>query len=95
MWPDDGEDAIQIMFSLKSKGGGITQVRVDIGSKDFDSLITYMVRANRATAMRSMAAMLSNQIADGQDLQLRTDLMRSMAESLSKGTRSSPNTTWR
>src|SRR5690349_20050399 len=58
------ESAICLTFSLSSKGGGITEVKVVIGADDFAAVVSAMTSADRGRAMREMASMLATEIAN-------------------------------
>ena len=62
---EDGPFSVR--FSLKSKGGGITDVKVTIGSEDFASLLQGMIAAERGRAMLEISGALATQIAKQQD----------------------------
>jgi hypothetical protein len=52
-----------LLFKLKSKGGGVTEVRLTIGPKDFAALAENLVKVDRGAAMGAMAARLAAEIA--------------------------------
>ena len=54
---------LQISFSIDSKGGGQTQLQLEIGPEDFPTLVEAMSLVDRQAAMQAMAAELSRQIA--------------------------------
>ena len=56
--------AVQLDFSMDSKGGGVTRVHVNIGPDDFEALVATMVKADRQKAMDAMAAELARQVAE-------------------------------
>jgi hypothetical protein len=58
------EARFMLRFSLSSKGGGITEVKVTIGSEDFASLLQAMIAADRGRAMVDMSAALAVQVAN-------------------------------
>lgn len=61
--PSDDKNALQISFSMDSKGGGVTIVHVDIGPEDFSTMLDTMVSIDRQTAISAMANELAKQIA--------------------------------
>jgi hypothetical protein len=60
---DTDDDSLDFQFSLSSKGGGITDVKVSIGLGDFGAVISAMFEANRGRAMHEVAAALATEIA--------------------------------
>ena len=59
----EGEGSgLQLRFSLSSKGGGITDVKITIGPEDFGALTLEMTNADRARATREMAAALATEM---------------------------------
>ena len=60
-------DAVCLTFSLGSKGGGITDVKLTIGADDFAALASAMASANRGRATREMAATVASEIAKQSD----------------------------
>ena len=58
-----GANGLEVRFSLSSKGGGITEVQVTIGSEDFAVLTAAMTSADRVSATREMAATLASEMA--------------------------------
>jgi hypothetical protein len=57
------EAGIRLNFNLSSKGGGITQVQLEVGAQDFAALVFAMVSADRGAAMRVIADALAGEIA--------------------------------
>src|SRR5258708_2342407 len=64
---DSDEHNLRLKFSLSSKGGGITDIQLSIGSKDFAALAAAMVSADRGPALREMAAILAREVAKQPD----------------------------
>src|SRR4051794_31127008 len=56
-----------LRFSLNSKGGGITDVKLTIGPDDFPAIASSMVEANRERAIREMATEIANEMAKQSD----------------------------
>jgi hypothetical protein len=54
---------VQIRFSMSSKGGGYTDVSVEIRPEDFPTLLETMSLVNREAAMQAMAIELSRQVS--------------------------------
>ena len=73
---------ISFDFSLPSKGGGITKVRIEIGPDDFYSLAAAMTEAHREHSMLVMAKTLSRKLAEQPELDQM--LMRSGRNSVVK-----------
>jgi hypothetical protein len=59
---DSRDDSLELLFSLSSKGGGVTEVRVTIGGDDFGTLARGMAQANRSHALHAMAVALANEL---------------------------------
>jgi hypothetical protein len=60
----DGEkEALRLIFSLSSKGGGITDVQIVINPDDFGALVAAMVTADRARALREMTAAVAKEVS--------------------------------
>jgi len=57
------KDALHLRFSMASKGGGHTQVQMEIGPEGFPTLLEMMSIVDREAAMLAMAQELSRQIA--------------------------------
>jgi hypothetical protein len=53
---------INIGFSMDSKGGGQTQVQMEIGPEDFPTLLQMMSLVNRQAAMEAMSTELARQV---------------------------------
>ena len=53
---------INIAFSMDSKGGGRTQVQMEIGPEDFPTLVQMMSLVDRQAAMEAMASELARQV---------------------------------
>ncbi len=53
---------INIGFSMDSKGGGRTQIQMEIGPEDFPTLLQMMSIVNRQSAMEAMSAELARQV---------------------------------
>lgn len=53
---------INIAFTMDSKGGGRTQVQMEIGPEDFPTLVQMMSLVNRQAAMEAMASELAHQV---------------------------------
>jgi hypothetical protein len=53
---------LQIRFSMASKGGGYTDVQVEIPPDDFQTILEMMSLVDRQVAMEAMSAELSRQI---------------------------------
>jgi hypothetical protein len=79
------EDSLELKFSLSSKGGGITDVKIAIGPEDFAALIAAMVSADRGRATREMAAKLASELAKQPDYDRVT--ARKARESVTKAAR--------
>lgn len=54
-----GEPCITLVHNLASKGGGTTQVIIDIGPQGFEGLIREMMIADREATRRAFAAVSS------------------------------------
>jgi hypothetical protein len=55
-------DTLDIEFSIASKEGGFTRICVEIGLKDFESLVEGMSATDRHMAMTAMSSELQRQI---------------------------------
>jgi hypothetical protein len=55
-------NGLALFFQLKSKGGGITDVKALIGAEDYPSVLASMVSAHRGLMLREMAAILKNEL---------------------------------
>jgi hypothetical protein len=53
---------LRISFSMDSKGGGRTQVQMEIGPQDFPTLLEMMSLVNRDAAMKAMSVEMARQI---------------------------------
>ena len=64
---------LELAFGMPSKGGGITDVKIELDADDFYSLILEMVAAERQAALVAMTAILAQEIAaqPGRDDMLR------------------------
>jgi len=58
---DDG--SILFRFSLSSKGGGITDVLLAVGSADFAAMIATLAKADRTRAITEMASTVAAELA--------------------------------
>jgi hypothetical protein len=58
------KSAARLNFNLSSKGGGITEVQLEIGAQDFPAVIRTMLFANRTTTMQAIAAALATELAN-------------------------------
>lgn len=56
------ENGFDLLFSLASKGGGTTDVRLTIGPEEFSKIIKAMVETDRQAAMSAMAHNLLEQL---------------------------------
>jgi hypothetical protein len=63
----DERETVRFRFSLASKGGGITDVKLNIGPDDFSALTAAMIEADRGQAMKHMSAALANAISNQPD----------------------------
>jgi hypothetical protein len=61
------EQSISFTFCLSSKGGGVTEVKVEIGPDDFAAIISVMINADRGRAMRDIASALATELANQPD----------------------------
>lgn len=59
---DTEKELLQFKFSLTSKGGGITDVRLTIGADDFAPLALAMLTADRSRAMQETSAALAAEL---------------------------------
>ncbi|WP_353645022.1 hypothetical protein [Mesorhizobium sp. WSM2239] len=57
------EKDLRIAFSIASKGGGTTRVRVDIDRRDFQAMIREMMDVDRSVAMKAVSEELAREIA--------------------------------
>jgi hypothetical protein len=73
---------IEFLCRIKSKGGGTTEVLVQIGSQDFATLVGAMCEADRHSAMTTMAAALAREIAQqtGRDATLVQEARKSVVD---------------
>ncbi len=53
---------LRISFSMSSKGGGYTQVQVEIRPEDFATIVEMMSLVNRQAAMEAMSTELARQV---------------------------------
>jgi hypothetical protein len=54
---------LRLSFSMSSKGGGYTQVQMEIRPEDFSTIVEMMSLVDRQAAMEAMAAELTRQVA--------------------------------
>lgn len=59
----DGTSALILSFKLNSKGGGRTEVEVEVGPEDFADVVSAMADRSRAAAMTAMTTELAKQVA--------------------------------
>lgn len=64
LWYDE---AINLDFSILSKGGGTTEVRVRFGQKDFEAIINAMLNTDRNSTMIAMTRALLDEIEEQPD----------------------------
>lgn len=57
---------------MDSKGGGVTNVHLNIGAEDFEALLATMVRADRQQAMNALATELARQVAQQPEYDAKT-----------------------
>lgn len=77
----DEERALHLWLSLNSKGGGTTDVRIDVAPADFGKLLRQMSETDRQIAMAAMVAELSYQIGQQPDMDAHVlDLERRRAQ---------------
>ncbi len=60
----DEPSKMRLFFLISSKGGGKTEIYVDIGPQDFAHLLEAMVDAARLPTMSAMAALLAKQLGE-------------------------------
>lgn len=53
---------IHIRFAIDSKGGGQTQIQMEIGPEDFPTLVQMMSLVDRQAAMEAMSTELARQV---------------------------------
>ncbi len=58
----DPPSHVVFRFDLSSKGGGVTEIKLEVGTKDFPALLAAMVSADRTAAMLQMANTLANEV---------------------------------
>ena len=61
------KDGAAFSFSLPSKGGGITEICMEVGSADFRHIVSTLLRGDRRTAMREMASALARELEQQTD----------------------------
>jgi len=61
------KEAVRVNFNLNSKGGGVTEVQLQIGAQDFAVLVSVMLSADRGAAMQVIAAALAGEVAKQPD----------------------------
>ncbi len=54
---------LRLSFSMSSKGGGYTQVQMEIRPEDFPTILEMMALVDRQPAMEAMAAELARQVS--------------------------------
>ncbi|MET3891068.1 hypothetical protein ABIE41_002144 [Bosea sp. OAE506] len=60
---EDHPGHIRLDFSMPSKGGGITQVRLEITGESFERLAIAMIKVDREAALRAFGSALLQQPA--------------------------------
>jgi hypothetical protein len=55
-------DGLRITFSISGNKGGQTDIQMDIGPKDFPTLVEAMCLVDRQAAMEAMASEISRQV---------------------------------
>ena len=53
---------VAFFFSIRSKGGGITDIKMEIGLADFRQVLSALLRADRRHAMYEMAGALAGEL---------------------------------
>jgi hypothetical protein len=59
---DPSKEGLRLDFAMQSKGGGVTEVKLTIGPRDFSSIVATMVLADRTVAIREMAAAVAKEL---------------------------------
>jgi hypothetical protein len=67
---DPGREGLRFTFSLASKGGGVTDVRLAVGTNDFRAVLTAMIGTDRGLAMREMAATLAAELVRQREIEI-------------------------
>ncbi len=73
-------DGLSLRFSLSSKGGGYTDVKVTIGSKDFASLAATMAKVDRGVAVRELSATVAAELT--KQVELDAEMIQAARESV-------------
>jgi hypothetical protein len=73
-------DGVQLRFNMSSKGGGYTDLLVEIGPDDFPTLLEAMSLVDRQAAMQAMSLELSRQVRTQPDR--NNELRKQTAESI-------------
>jgi hypothetical protein len=60
----EADRRLTVSFCISSKGGGTTEIDLHIGSRDFATIISAMVEADRQSAMEAMSNELARQIGE-------------------------------
>jgi len=89
---DTEKEELRLKFSLSSKGGGITDVKVTIGADDFSTLVTAMASAARSRALEVMAAILASELAKQSefDTEIVQNARQSVVEAAEQAFREAP-----
>src|SRR5262249_55212166 len=84
---------LRLRFSLSSKGGGITDVKVTIGSADFSALAGALATADRSIAVQAMSATLTAELSKQPefDLALTRTARQSVVEAAARAFRDAPD----
>jgi hypothetical protein len=73
---------LELTFCMRSKGGGITDVSVDVGPDDFYALCSEMIRADRNRALKEITSVIANEASKQSDVErmLRLEARESVFE---------------
>lgn len=62
-------EACRLSFTISSKGGGTTEIYVDIGPDDFREVATMMTLADRLSGTNALSAVLAEALAKQRDIE--------------------------
>jgi hypothetical protein len=86
------DKALALKFSLRSKGGGITDVLLEVDSVDFSSVLASMLKCDRKKTLQLIASTLKDEIereAELEQAKVRA-IRRSVVEAAERAFREAP-----
>lgn len=73
---------VKFRFEMSSKGGGTTAVQLEVGPRDFTTMVEAMCAVSRSTAMKVIAAELAKEVAKQpeHDVALKRTVLKSVVD---------------